>query len=143
MTELRLAREANGLEQIVQSVLGDPLPDLDALLANLTAETELEKEQAQGHLDSLNLTLESLARLIAIRDKDQLASSDSKKEPVQPEEWEEVYAILTQARSSYFPNGVPTNRLRVCSSARRRSGFFARSSRRCLASCPIGISTAH
>ena len=104
LADLRLAREATGLEQILQSVLGDPLPNLDALLTKLTAGTQLENEQAQGQLNSLNLTLESLARLIAIRDKDRLASNDPKKEPVQPEEWEEVYAILTQAEKiKLFP----------------------------------------
>ena len=104
LADLRLAREASGLEQILQSVLGDPLPNLDALLTKLTAGTQLENEQAQGQLNSLNLTLESLARLIAIRDKDRLASNDPKKEPVQPEEWEEVYAILTQAEKiKLFP----------------------------------------
>jgi peptidoglycan hydrolase-like protein with peptidoglycan-binding domain len=105
LAELRQARETNGLTHILQSVLGDPLPNLDALLAKLTAGTKVEREQAQDDINSLNLTLESLSRLIAIRDKDQIASlSDPPKEPVKPEEWEEVYSILTQAQKiKLFP----------------------------------------
>jgi hypothetical protein len=98
LTSLKQAREADGLTSILVQVFGDPLPDLDTLLTQLTEGTTREQEQAEQELQRLHLTRESLSRLLTLRDKDQGATSNSDEEPVQAAEWTEVYAILTQVQ---------------------------------------------
>jgi len=87
---LRHDRETSGLGVILRHVLGDPLPDLALLRENLQKGADLDNTKNTITV-ILHLTIESFLRLMEIKDKD-----DNHK-PVSSEEWEEVYAILTQA----------------------------------------------
>lgn len=98
LDDLKTERENNGLTTILEKVLGDPLPDIDGLLATLTkGGTKDEIKTAKDKVVALGLTVDSFTRLMSIRTKDQLAQRDDRNEPVGEEEWREVYSILTQA----------------------------------------------
>ena len=102
LQEFKANREANGLNSILQQVLGNssqpgnPLPDLDGLLSTLTkGATPDEIKAARDNVLALGLTLESFTQLMTIRVKDQQAS-DPRNEKVSETEWSEIYSILTQ-----------------------------------------------
>jgi hypothetical protein len=98
LNNLKTDRETNGLTEILTQVLGDPLPDLDGWLLTLTkGGTEAEVKTATSAVEKLGLSVDSFLRLLAIRDIDRLAQSDTRNPKVSEEEWREVYAILTQA----------------------------------------------
>lgn len=94
---LKQSHQDNGLDQILKETLGDPPPDLDALLNHLTEGDGFEKDEAVGQINKLDLTIESFIRLQGIRLKDINAKSDPKNEQVTPDEWQELYSILAQA----------------------------------------------
>ena len=95
----KTGREANGLEHILEQVLGDPLPDLAALLTNLQQGTQVE--ETVNAITALFLTVESFTRLMEIKGKDDAG------EPVGEAEWGEVYAILAQAEKvKKFPDWI-------------------------------------
>ena len=99
LANLQTAREANGLEHILKQVLGDPLPDLAALLTNLQQGTQLE--ETVNAITALFLTVESFTRLMEIKGKNDAG------EPVTDAEWNEVYAILAQAEKlKRFPDWI-------------------------------------
>src|SRR5205823_4940221 len=98
LNSLKTDRETKGLTEILQQVLGNPLPDLDGLLLVLAkGGTTDEVQAAKDSVMALRLSLESFTRLMSIRAKDQLAQSDSRNENVSTAEWSEVYSILAQA----------------------------------------------
>lgn len=95
---LKTDRETKGLTEILEQVLGTPLPDIDGLLATLTKSGTPEKiKTAKDEAEALGLSIDGLTRLMSIRAKDQLAQGDARNEKVSDEEWREVYSILTQA----------------------------------------------
>lgn len=84
-------RETNDLDHILKQVLGDPLPDMDSLYQNMNNGTDLEN--TVNTIEGFHLTTESFRRLMEIK-----AKEDDPAQNVDNEEWDEVYAILTQAR---------------------------------------------
>lgn len=74
--------------------------DFDMLYEHVTQSVVAKFTQvAKYRIETdLNLTVESFARLIEIRAKDQLATDDPQAEPVTAEQWREVYSILVQAQ---------------------------------------------
>ncbi|MES9920282.1 MAG: hypothetical protein ABW161_08515 [Candidatus Thiodiazotropha sp.] len=93
-------REANDLDHILKQVLGDPLPDINTLYQNLNNGTDLEN--TVNIIEGFHLTTESFRRLVEIQTKD-----DDPAQNVENEEWDEVYAILTQARKqAEYPNWI-------------------------------------
>src|SRR5262249_27258754 len=100
LKNLRAAREGdptNGLTTILKLVLGDPLPDLDSLLQDLTQGDKGTVAAASDSISKLNLTVDSFNRLMEIRAKDRQAHSDPRI-LVSDDEWSDVYSILTQAK---------------------------------------------
>ena len=98
LNDLQTDRETKGLTEILLKVLGNPLPDLDGLLLVLTKGGAADEIKiAKDSVTALNLTVESFTRLMTIRTRDQLASSDPRNEKVTTAEWSEVYSILAQA----------------------------------------------
>jgi hypothetical protein len=98
LSGLRANRETKGLNEILKQVVGNPIPDLDGLLLALTkGGTPVEIKTAKDGVTALNLTVESFARLMTVRTKDQLAQGDPRNDKVDDGEWLEVYSILTQA----------------------------------------------
>jgi hypothetical protein len=99
LSGLKGDREAKGIAEILKQVFGDPLPDLDGLLLTLTKSgtTADEITVSKDSIAALNLSLESFARLMTIRAKDQLAPVDIRNEQVSEQEWREVYSILAHA----------------------------------------------
>lgn len=79
--------------------------DFDVLLSALTeANSQLGKEAKRRIEQDLCLTIESFRRLMAIWAKDKLARQRPGKDPVQEDEWREVFSILTQAQKrKLFP----------------------------------------
>ena len=105
LADLKTNREAKGLIEILQQVLGNPVPDLDGLLLPLTnGGTQEQVSVATKGVRALNLSIESFIRLMALRAKDQLATSDPRNEQVSAAEWSEVYSILAQASKSKLFN---------------------------------------
>lgn len=93
-------REANDLDYILKQVLGDPLPDINTLYQNINNGTDLE--DTVDTIEGFHLTTESFRRLMEIKAKD-----DDVAQTVGNEEWDEVYAILTQARKkAEYPNWI-------------------------------------
>jgi hypothetical protein len=90
----RTSRESRDLDQALREAFGDPLPDLDGLLARLGAGSE--PERVAQEILQLGLTVDSFTRLMAIRSKDQRARRDPRSPAVEETEWQEVDAILTQ-----------------------------------------------
>ncbi|GEM_PF-3323081 len=64
------------------------------------SELEIRELAADKIKRELNLDPEGFVRLLFIRDKDQVAGSDSRNEKVREEEWQEAYAMLTQAQKT-------------------------------------------
>ena len=94
--DFKTNRESNGLNAILQQVLGNPLPDLDGLQLTLTkGATPDEINAAKDSVLALGITIESFTQLMAMRAKDQL-TGDPRNDKVTEAEWGEVYAILTQ-----------------------------------------------
>lgn len=97
LTNYKSLREGSGLDALLKKVLGNPLPDLDALLAGLTGgSTVSEVTAAKDGLAMLGLGVESFTRLMALRAKDRLAQADNRSDKVSEAEWGEVYSILAQ-----------------------------------------------
>jgi hypothetical protein len=99
LSTLQRDREANtdGLTFILKEVFGNPLPDFDALLQELTQGDKDTVKAATEAVSNLNLNVDSFTRLMEIRSKD-AQSRGGPGDPVSPAEWGEVYAILTQVR---------------------------------------------
>jgi hypothetical protein len=96
LTTYRRDREAAGLDAILRDTFGDPLPDLDGLLAHLAQGSD--PTRVDERIQQLGLTVESFTRLMAIREKDRLAGRDPRSPAVDETEWQEVYSILAQVR---------------------------------------------
>jgi hypothetical protein len=95
---LKADRETKGIAEILRQVLVSPLKDLEELLLVLAkGGTAAEVKAARDSVSALNLSVESFTRLMSIRDKDQLAQSDTRNVKVTEPEWREVYSILAQA----------------------------------------------
>jgi hypothetical protein len=93
-------RETNDLDHILKQVLGDPLPDINTLYQNLNNGTDLEN--AVNTIKGFHQTTESFRRLMELKTKD-----DDPAQNLDNEEWDEVYAILTQARKeAEYPNWI-------------------------------------
>jgi hypothetical protein len=89
--QLKAIREQAGLTAALKSALGDPLPDLDKLRADILGTGTSAEQARQAVASSLYLASEKFQRLMVIRAKDTSPGS------VTVAEWEEAYAILTQA----------------------------------------------
>src|SRR5262249_14239688 len=97
LTQLDDDRQLNGLDSAIGLAFGTPLPDLDALLADLTSGTD--PTAAQQQLDALHLTANAFGRLMEIRAKD----VDPSDAPTAGE-WAELNSILGQAeKQKQFP----------------------------------------
>ncbi|HMB26506.1 MAG TPA: hypothetical protein VKS99_00315, partial [Blastocatellia bacterium] len=101
LNKLQRDRETNadGLNFILKEVFGDPLPNFDLLLQELTQGDKDTVTAATEAIRNLNLTVDSFIRLMDIRSKN-AQSQGGPGDPVSPDEWEEVYAILTQVQKS-------------------------------------------
>src|SRR6266516_1378277 len=100
LAELKGKRESSGLELILKQALGDPLPDLAMLRDSLAKGIDVSGTTTTI-TETLHLTLESFGRLMAIKDED---DKNDPSNPVSDAEWDEVYAILTQAwKVQQFP----------------------------------------
>jgi len=92
--------EANDFEHILKQVLGDPLPDINTLYQNINNGTDLEN--TVNTIEGFHLTTESFRRLVEIKIKD-----DDAAQNVENEQWDEVYAILSQTRKkAEYPNWI-------------------------------------
>lgn len=92
--------EANDLDHILKQVLGDPLPDINTLYQNLNNGTDLEN--TANTIEGFHLTTESFRCLVEIKTKD-----GDPAQNVENEEWDEIYAILAQARKqAEYPNWI-------------------------------------
>src|SRR6266567_1848947 len=107
LAALKQDREAHDLMYILKQVLGDHAPDLATFLAALQQEltqgtdNETIRQAMQTITGTLHLTVESFTRLMALKAK--ADDPDSTKKPT-PAEWDDVYAILTQAKKlNQFP----------------------------------------
>jgi len=98
--------QAQGLTFILQDALAnppDPLPDLNALLDSLNTGGDIDKTKATitTITNTLNLTIESFHRLMAIQ-----AKIDAKP-PGDPAELQELFAILAEAEKvKLFPSWI-------------------------------------
>ena len=97
LRDLKTKREQeghNGLDIILTLVLGDPLPELNGLLNQLSQSDEPETiKLAKNEItNTLHLTVESFTRLMAIIAKDELHKD------ITEADWQEVYSILVQVK---------------------------------------------
>jgi hypothetical protein len=113
LNAFRKALTVDKLDKVLADNLEKPTT-LEALLADLTEGAAHEKSKSD--LEKLGLTAESFTRLMAIRVKDQRASTDPKAKKVTPEEKEELASILTQHKKLSFFNAwrneEKTNKIR-------------------------------
>jgi len=92
--------EANDFEHILKQVLGDPLLDIATLYQNINNGVNLEN--TVNTIEGFHLTTEGFRRLVEIKTND-----DDTAKNVEYAEWDEVYAILTQARKkAEYPNWI-------------------------------------
>ena len=110
LSSLQHDREAtaDGLTVILKEVF-NPLPNFDSLLQDLTQGNKDQVKAATDAVLKLNMAVDSFTRLMEIRDKD--AQSRARQgDPVRPDEWREVYSILTQVKKvRLFDPQLPNN----------------------------------
>jgi hypothetical protein len=87
---LQKIREAAGLPRCLQEVFGDPLPDLDGVLARLDNGTDPARTRDEITW-SLYLTIDAFRRLMQLRAKSAVPGG------LTTAEWQELFAILAQA----------------------------------------------
>jgi hypothetical protein len=96
LRDIRATREGpGGLTAALEQVFGQPLPDFDGLLEELTSGSNDEVKAAQDAISKLALAVDAFVRLMQIRAEDQQTQIDPRMQ-VTDEEWSEVYSILTQ-----------------------------------------------
>ncbi|MCP4702907.1 MAG: hypothetical protein GY862_39505 [Gammaproteobacteria bacterium] len=98
--EAHKTEASRGLEHILKQAIGNPLPDIDSLYQNINKGENLE--YTVNAIKGFHLTAESFRHLVEIKTK-----AGDARQTVESAEWDEVYAILTQARKeSEYPNWI-------------------------------------
>lgn len=81
---------------VLNQVLKNKFRELEELLLHLTEGSASQKLEAKEQIGQLDFTVESFTRLATIVTKVQPGRTNPNAEPVSEEEWQDVYAILTQ-----------------------------------------------
>lgn len=101
---MQATREASGFDEMLKGVLGEPLPDLEQVLADLSAPSTTVAQIAREAVAAMSLSTESFRQLMALRAKDRAARNDVRADPVDDAEWADAYSILSAAmKRAWYP----------------------------------------